>query len=354
MSFISKSLIFSSQFFLIMIFGYVTYHCCMPVTDVLTQRITRQIIRDIQLFESGERPIDSVTILKGGLSGTRLYKVDVDAASFVVRQIGNRSTYDRQREIAAQKKASAGGWGPHVYYADVSNGIIIMQYVVPDEKKKFLASGNIQQCADLGNLLKKIHAVHSFDYRGSITDQIAHDIQAMSYVKTDTDQSGYFTPGLKEKFLSALARAQHAQKSFPAFSFTHRDLNPNNIIRSGAKLFVIDFENAALDDPYFDLATVGIFNLYTQQDEHVFLSAYFGRAPMPQEYAKYTDMKIAAYLFYGISLIATTPPICINTIECAQPLMDVYEKIDAGIYTLDHPDIRYIFALSLLQQALRF
>jgi len=149
-----------------------------------------------------------------------------------------------------------------------------------------------------------------------------------------------------------LDKPRRAQRQFPTSTFTHRDLNPNNIIMSGGTLLAIDFENAAQDDPYFDLATVGIFNLFTTQQEELFFNAYFGRAATPQEYAKYQDMKIAAYLFYGLSLIEKTPAARIDVVDDAELFIDVYTKIGQGTYDLSNPEHRRIFGLSLLRQAI--
>lgn len=55
----------------------------------------------------------------------------------------------------------------------------------------------------------------------------------------------------------------------------HNDLNPKNILFSeGVKL--IDWEYAALNDRYFDLAAVCVEFKLAPKDEHVFLQNYFG------------------------------------------------------------------------------
>src|ERR1700722_4470562 len=118
MNCMKKFSILGSSFLLMMVLGYLAYHCCIPATDLLTKRVALRIIQDVELFESGGKPLNTITLLSGGLSGAKLYKVTERNMAFVVRHIENRSDYDKAREIAAQQRASKGGWGPRVYYVD--------------------------------------------------------------------------------------------------------------------------------------------------------------------------------------------------------------------------------------------
>jgi tRNA A-37 threonylcarbamoyl transferase component Bud32 len=347
MDFFSKLSANGLRFLFLIICGYLAYHCSMPATDILSRRIMRRVLKDIRAFDAGDQSTTNVSMLRGGLSGTRLYKVTLDKMSYVVRQIAGRSKYDTEREMAAQQRASDGGWGPHVYYVDQAEGIIMMEFLNPDQK--YLADATqLNTYEMLGQLLKKIHAAPGFDtYHASILDEIATQINQLSSAGTD----GHFTARLQKQLLEILDKSREAQRQFPTSTFTHRDLNPNNIIMSGGALFVIDFENAAQDDPYFDLATVGIFNLFTTEQEDLFFASYFDRPATLQEYEKYQDMKIAAYLFYGLSLIEKTPASRIDSVDDAEPFIDVYMKIGQGVYDLSEAAHRRVFGLGLVRQA---
>ena len=53
---------------------------------------------------------------------------------------------------------------------------------------------------------------------------------------------------------------------------------------------MIDYEDASQGDPYFDLATLGIFYLFDETTTKIFLKSYFGRPPTRREEARFQLM----------------------------------------------------------------
>ncbi len=236
-----------------------------------------------------------VSPLKGGLSGSSLYKVSINKRSLAIRFIDHHSLQDRQREIDAQNKASQYGYGPKIYYSDALEGIIAMDFLeshpITDEIRKTPSF----YCS-LGTLLRSIHAGPKFKQKTSILDKIKRKIKDIGWEK----YSLFERKKVEHLFINIL----EILKTHPDIRPTHNDLNPNNIILSNGKLYVIDYEDASQGDPYFDLATIGIFYLFDETTTKIFLKSYFGRPPTRREEARFQLMKIVVLIYYGLEILS--------------------------------------------------
>jgi thiamine kinase-like enzyme len=55
----------------------------------------------------------------------------------------------------------------------------------------------------------------------------------------------------------------------------HNDLRAANILQTGDRLYLIDWELAGMGDPFFDLADFAINQALSESDERLLLEAYF-------------------------------------------------------------------------------
>lgn len=282
--------------------------------------------------------------LKGGLSESTLYKVDSNNESYVIRFIGHRSMNDKLREINAQMIASEDGWGPTLYAFDINEGWIIMSYIKPANLTA--ADREDEKIYEvLGKLLQRIHISSDFLPGKSILTEIEE-------LMNNAHDQGKIPSSIDYNILKNIIES--VKQTYPRMlTPTHRDLNPNNIIFSDHNIFVIDFENAAQDDPFYDLATVGIFYVFNLYHETAFLNAYFNRAPTSQEYAYYQEMKQLALLFYGFNFLNFVPQKMIQVTPITiKPFVEMLQDIGCGVINLaDHTD-QLKLAVSMLQEAI--
>lgn len=282
--------------------------------------------------------------LTGGLSDSTLYKVARKDKQWVVRFIGHRSMKDKLREINAQSIASQEGWGPALYASDSNQGWIIMQYI----KSTPLTAAdrmNEETYIKLGTCLQKIHTGPAFSAGKSIVQEIEELLNKLQ-------QQNKLPQSINYELLKSIITS--IKKNYPrVMAPTHRDLNPNNIIFSDNQIFIIDFENAAQDDPFYDLATVGIFYIFHPYHEKIFLNSYFNRDYTPQEYAYYQEMKQLAFLFYGLNFLDfITPEIIQTTSVSTQPFAHMLEDLGRGAINIADPIDQLKLAVSMLQEAI--
>lgn len=284
-----------------------------------------------------------ITPLKGGMSNAMLYKVDSGNKSYVIRFIGHRSMKDKISEIDAQIIASHEGWGPKVYASDISEGWIIIDYIEPTRLTD-VDRADEQLYISLGKCLQQIHSGKSFlpgKLRIIENEELLHQLKEQDKIPSSINYQTL-------KNIIESIRKNYSTNFTP----THRDLNPNNILFSNKQPFIIDFESAAQDDPFFDLGVIGIFYIFNCYHESVYLNAYFNRLPTQQEYTHYQRMKIAALLFYGINFLTFVPQeVIANVSVSTESVEKLLQAIDSGAIILTDPTDLLKIAVSMLQEA---
>lgn len=72
---------------------------------------------------------------------------------------------------------------------------------------------------------------------------------------------------------------------------SHNDLKPENILFDGARVWLVDWEAAFLNDRYFDLAVVANFVVTDDAEEEAYLRRYFGEAAGEYRLARFYLMR---------------------------------------------------------------
>ncbi len=75
----------------------------------------------------------------------------------------------------------------------------------------------------------------------------------------------------------------------------HHDLQLQNLIDDGQRLWIVDWECAAMGNPYFDLGGLGANAELDEAEERVLLVAYFGAA-RPTDQARIRLMRLMSAL----------------------------------------------------------
>ena len=109
----------------------------------------------------------------------------------------------------------------------------------------------------------------------------------------------------------------------------HNDFQPGNIIK-GNELYLIDFELAAINDPFYDIASFGTFNHF--EKSLLLLKAYLGREPKMDEVKKLYILRIFQTLkWYNIALFKERKGLSIKLgvdfILMAKSLLEAAERL---------------------------
>ena len=185
--------------------------------------------------------------LEGGITNAN-FRVDVRGDAFVVRIPGRETAslgIDRGREHACTVAAFRTGIGPEVTAFLEPEGVLVTRFIPGTA----VAAVDAAMLARVGASLARVHAGSPFpgEFRpfGTVIDYLRRCGPAAA---------------LPEGFASALARAEtvahalsvHAPPDAPC----HNDLLAANFIDDGRLIRILDWEYAAMGDPFFDLGNL--------------------------------------------------------------------------------------------------
>ncbi len=266
--------------------------CCFVscTSDHAPQTINRKDAANVvQNALKIDEPIITDEILSGH-SGNQLFLATAGNNKYVIRFFKYPSRAGQ--EIDCQRIASEFGYGPHVFAADPDQSYIVMEYLpqYAVDQNQFSSSQRYQA---LGEALFKMHHGPKFPEKG---DSIFEDIHSRIRKLKKRTSFELIATRLEEMIFDI-------QKNLSFFpnnkASCHNDLHPGNLIFSGSSFKIIDFGDATQDDPYFDLATVIVFNCFQPEQEEAVLMSYFKRPIKPEEKAKLELMKQAVFICWA-------------------------------------------------------
>lgn len=203
-----------------------------------------------------------------GLSN-EVFRVDGGNGSFILRleRTGQQGRVDRAQEEAFARRAAALGLGPEVVCCDPAQGFMLLR-ALPGARP--LAQGDAADLAEatqLGVALRRLHSDQLL--RGAELDPVALITVQRSRLRREA------LPISQAAVIDgAIEVARALQADAVARVPSHCDLVPQNVLLSGGRLWLIDFEYAACADPAWDLAYAGLEADYAAPARMALLSAY--------------------------------------------------------------------------------
>lgn len=216
------------------------------------------------------RPSLGVSSLGGGITNLN-YRVDVDGEAFVVRMPGQDSEnlgIERRREVACNVAAHEAGVAPEVVAFFEESGVTVTRFIsgrAVQSEKMHVTSMLVRVAA----ALRRYHSGRAFP--GVFSPfQAVRDYLAFSAPRGAP---------LPERFDWMRAQADRLEEVIGApatLRSCHNDLLLANWIEDGERLWIIDWEYAAMGDIYFDLGNFAVHMQLTDAEEDALLQAYFG------------------------------------------------------------------------------
>jgi len=224
-----------------------------------TELIAQDVLVHVPGFVSGGTTARA-SKLYGGTVNTS-YRVETSAGRFVVRLHNPEALAlgaDHEREAQLHAAAAAAGLAPALIHVDASHRFMIMEYVAGAlwTSQDFGRADRLQQ---LGGALRTLHTiappiVAPFDV-WAVLERHYHRLRELPEEAAD--------------FAALMSRAAEALRASGtqgrARGFVHNDLHHSNLIGS-ERLYLLDWEYAAVADPLFDLACILAY--YPQAADH--------------------------------------------------------------------------------------
>ncbi|SDK38230.1 choline/ethanolamine kinase family protein [Microbulbifer yueqingensis] len=216
---------------------------------------------------SGIRP-ELIGQLSGGLTN-RNYLLATGKERLVLRLNSDISTeldLDREAEASALHLADRAGLCAPVVHCDPARQYLVTRYLegqawCPDDE------GALQKLADL---LRKIHALPPIDAHLDIQGKVAR-------YRESIDDRTEFGAELHVLHRHLEPHIERARSLSDGAVLCHNDLVPANLVVTGPdRLFAIDWEYAAMVDPFYDLAVIAEEHTLDERRCRLLLAEYLG------------------------------------------------------------------------------
>lgn len=216
------------------------------------------------------------------VAGGRAYLLRVSANTLV----------DPTFELAATRTAAAAGLAPHVWHADPAERVVITDFI---DRTAFPADFALR----LAPVIARIHALPAWP-------KAIHHLDMIDSFLVRLRPTGGLAglDDVVEAYAALAARYPHDTDRVAC----HNDLKAPNLLFEGARVWVIDWEAAFVNDRYADLANAATF-FVPEEDaaEAAFLAAYFGTPATAAQRARFVAARFANHVAY-VALLSLLAP----------------------------------------------
>lgn len=217
--------------------------------------------------------------LEGGITN-RNFRVRFGERDYVVRLPGKDTQLlgiNREAERAANEAAARLGVAPAVAYADAD--CIVTEYLVARP-----AHGASSADA-IGRALRAFHdSGTDLPVRFWVPDQLD------DYAEIVRERGGALPDGYGR--VQELARRIEEALPLSHPAPCHDDLLPGNLLDTGGRVMLVDWEYAGMGHRLFDLGNVAVNNDFDEHAEDRLLTAYFDEPPTPGRTAALRLMRL--------------------------------------------------------------
>ena len=212
----------------------------------------------------------AVAALGGGITNLN-YRVDAGGEVFVVRIPGRDSAHlgvDRTREHACTAAAHTRGVAPAVVTFLEADGILITRFIRgrPMTEEALRDPETLRRVADA---LRRTHESPPFPGTFSPVGTAREYLAAAAL-------RGAPLPERLDWMLAQADRLEVALGAPGALRPCHNDLLAGNFLDDGERLWIVDWEYAAMGDLFFDLGNFAAHQKLSDSLERTLLDAYFG------------------------------------------------------------------------------
>jgi len=315
-------------------------------------------------------PATQITSISDGLSGAGVYRVEADGQAFVLKIPPEQETSDHwHRALEIRRQAAAAGITPAVVHVDEARRAVLTAMVADRSFSAFYRDpvSHAHALAQLGETLRRLHALPL------PADDQGTDAADAPWTQFPTSWGTLTTAGIAvPDFVRRAAEellTEVAPESGRAPVLSHNDVHPKNLVHDGARLYLMDWDAAGPNEPFYDLATIAVFLGMDGPTCRRLLSAYETAAidappasslevpPVPKRFL-YDRRLIAAlcgtgFLQFGFrsGYTADADASGGQTLESTPALGEFYQKMRAGTLSLATGEGRWAFGLALVRES---
>ena len=214
-----------------------------------------------------------VTAITGGLTN-QSFRVQIDGHDLLVRVFApDMELFGIDRELECANTRAAAHWGvaPGVLEVNLDLGALVSEFV----SGRTLAPQHLADQRTLGRVTKTLRQLHSGSgFQGSF-NVVQFRVDYLERVR----ELDIALPSDYDKHLPQVAALEHLLAATPEVLVPcHNDLAAENMIDDGERVWLVDFEFAAMNEASFDLANLALSSALADKAVDALVTAYWGSA----------------------------------------------------------------------------
>lgn len=261
----------------------------------------------IPLFS--DQSLDTVSVERLGGLTNRNFLIETSAGKYVLRLAGDGTDeyIDRIREKKNAEIAVKAGVNAEILFFDEASGTMVTRFIdnaFTMDIDKFKDTGALKRA---GQAFRKLHqSPDLFEGEFELFNQIDQYLEVLKKLDARLPDGYSEVQKSAEQVRAALSR-----HTLPTAA-CHCDPMVENCIDDGQKIFIIDFEYAGNNDPMWDLGDLSVEGNFSEEQEHIFLRAYFGHEPSAFDFGRmvmYKAMCDLLWTLWGVVQHANQNPV---------------------------------------------
>lgn len=295
-------------------------------------------------------PGTALTPVGAGQSGAGVYRLNGPAGTFVVKQTPTTEPDAVwQRSLDVQRAAAAVGVAPAVVHADATHRLVVSEAITDRGWAAYYGPPTTHPAALtlLGETIRRLHTLPIAP--GMPTARAAPFVRQIQ----QSANAAHPLPIWVNATIDALLSAEPpASDRAPVLS--HNDLNPSNLIFDGTRLLLLDWQTAAVNDPYYDLALVSVFSRMDADACRRLLTAYDG-TPVPAlperfQWSRRMASAVAGTALLWVAGLRGYRGVAPDTVMDAPTMGDVYAAMRDGTLSMDTGEGQWRLGLAAFRE----
>lgn len=236
----------------------------------------------------------------GGMNNNN-YKIVTNQGAFVLRLPGKgtETSVDREQEHKNARLAFSLGLDCEIVYFDADSGLKLTKYI---EDAETLTIATAKREANMELMAKALRILHTSGRKFERTFDPFRGIA--EYEKDVSQQDGLMFEDFGE-VKSMLSRLQdELEREGLEYVPCHLDAWPENFVKSGDRIYLIDWEYSGNYDKAWDVVSIGLECEFSTDEEELFLRKYFGSEPSPSERRKMDILRIVMDVYWSLWALA--------------------------------------------------
>lgn len=220
---------------------------------------------------------------------------------------GTEEYINRAHEAEAANAAAAAGVSPEVLHADPDTGVMATRFVegavtlTPDGFRK--DPGAVRRA---GMAFRQLHTSGAqFPFTFELFAMIDEYLEILSTKDV----------ALPDGYHEVVAEAQTVRDAMAAnpvdLAACHCDPLCENLLDTGEKVFIVDWEYSGMNDPMWDLGDLSVEGGFDAGQDNALMEAYFGGQPPAADHARmiiYKAMCDLLWTLWGLIQLANNNP----------------------------------------------